>query len=148
LANAILAATTSLEAQGAHTQLGSVGFCHGDIRLSNLRVSGEQVVFFDFDDCGIGHQLLDVAAMAFWLEVGDQKNPQDLWRAFLEGYGVQSSSSTNLAIQWLVLEHQVRAFQWLIDYCALTDELWQKVTQDAISIVELAKSGTLKVLQT
>ncbi|MCS4508990.1 phosphotransferase [Xylophilus ampelinus] len=90
LAAAIAASAKLLEDKGATQHLGPVGFCHGDIRLSNLRISSEKMTLFDFDDCGIRPQLLDVAAIAFWLEVGKQHDSAGLWAAFLEGYGIKS----------------------------------------------------------
>lgn len=147
LVAAIAAAAKSLEEKGAIQHLGPVGFCHGDIRLSNLRISNEHVTPFDFDDCGLGPQLLDVAAIAFWLEVGKQNNSASLWAGFLEGYGIKPSRSLGLAVQWLVLMHQQRAFQWLLDYCALTDALWQEVVEDAIRVAVRAGTARLKIFQ-
>lgn len=146
-AQEIGAAITALGALGAGDGLGPVGFCHGDVRASNMRIQDGRVTLFDFDDCGRGPQLVDVAAMAFWLEVGQQNEPALLWRAFLQGYGLESTSPLVLAVRWLMLHHQIRAVKFLADYCVLDDGVWRDLLKDAGHLATRAAIGDLKALR-
>ncbi|MEI9425986.1 phosphotransferase, partial [Mesorhizobium sp. Cs1299R1N1] len=129
---------------GANKLIGPTGFCHGDVRQANMRILGERVTFFDFDDCGHGPQWLDVAAMAFWLEVLPHDDPGRLWRAFLGGYGLVESEPLSLFVRWLIAEHQLRTVRFLFDYCELDAALWAGVLSQAQITVRAAARGTLR----
>ncbi|MBI0331132.1 phosphotransferase enzyme family protein [Burkholderia plantarii] len=38
-----------------------LGPCHGDVWAGNVRLLGERVTFFDFDECGFGPYVMDLA---------------------------------------------------------------------------------------
>ena len=132
---------------GAEATLGPSGLCHEDFRPENMRIYRNQVTLFDFDDCGHGPQLLDVATMAYWLEHGKHKRPGVLWSAFLAGYGIGDSATLRLAVRWLMLQRQMQSIVWLNRYCVLTDELWEQVETDTNAIVHRIADGRLKVLR-
>ena len=44
------------------TDIDRFGLIHADMRLGNLLVDGERVTLLDFDDCGFGWFLYDLAA--------------------------------------------------------------------------------------
>ncbi|RMD62498.1 MAG: aminoglycoside phosphotransferase [Alphaproteobacteria bacterium] len=60
------------------------GLIHADLRLANLLVSGDSTRVIDFDDCGFGWYLYDLATAFSFFE----DNPQvpELTRYWLEGY--------------------------------------------------------------
>ena len=62
----------------------NVGFCHGDMHGGNaVRQKGE-VVYFDFDCCGIGPRAYDLAV--FKWNAGREGSEINQWEAFLGGY--------------------------------------------------------------
>jgi Ser/Thr protein kinase RdoA (MazF antagonist) len=65
-------------------QLSDLGFCHGDIWANNARIDGERLVLFDFDLCGIGPTLFDLATYRW--DARCKGFETVAWPAFLEGY--------------------------------------------------------------
>lgn len=62
-----------------------VGLIHADLHLGNAVFEGERVKLIDFDDCGTGHRLYDLA-VAVW-EQRDEDDYDDFRDALLTGYG-------------------------------------------------------------
>jgi Ser/Thr protein kinase RdoA (MazF antagonist) len=60
------------------------GLVHSDLRAANLMVSGDAVTVIDFDDCGFGWFLYDLAASLSFIE--DRDDVPDLVDAWLTGY--------------------------------------------------------------
>lgn len=70
---------------------GAVGLIHGDLRLANLLADGERLAVLDFDDCGTGWLLYDLAtalsliedvpeapaAVAAWLDAYERVRAMD-----------------------------------------------------------------------
>ncbi len=63
---------------------GDVGLIHADLHLGNAVFEGDRVKLIDFDDCGTGHRLYDVA-VAIW-ELRDDPDYQQYLDALLTGY--------------------------------------------------------------
>ena len=60
---------------------------HGDFHRGNLRGLGERLVILDWGDCGVGHPLLDVAAMMEPLDARSRDRLAETWvRAWRERY--------------------------------------------------------------
>lgn len=60
------------------------GLVHSDLRMGNLLVDGQKMTVLDFDDCGMGWYLFDIAGMVGFMEHrGDLKAVVD---KILEGY--------------------------------------------------------------
>lgn len=60
------------------------GLIHADLRLSNLLIEGDQIKVIDFDDCGFGWHLHDLASALSFIET-KQIVPK-LVNAWLSGY--------------------------------------------------------------
>jgi len=60
------------------------GLIHADLRLSNLLVEDEQIKIIDFDDCGFGWYMHDMATAVSFIE--DKKNTSELLEAWKTGY--------------------------------------------------------------
>lgn len=60
------------------------GMIHGDFHPSNILFMSEGVGAIDFDECGWGHYLHDVAVAL--MGIRDHKRSDALWGAFLKGY--------------------------------------------------------------
>jgi Ser/Thr protein kinase RdoA (MazF antagonist) len=72
------------EATRATRQLKDWGFCHGDVWSNNARIDGNRLVLFDFDFCGPGWQIFDLASYRWHArQVGAE---QAAWKPFIESY--------------------------------------------------------------
>jgi Ser/Thr protein kinase RdoA (MazF antagonist) len=60
------------------------GLIHADLRLANLMVHGDTLTAIDFDDCGFGWWVYDLAAALSFIET-DPRLP-DLIARWIEGY--------------------------------------------------------------
>ena len=65
------------------------GLCHGDLQLENARFVGDAPTLFDFEVCGVGPCVYDLAC--YWrkrvaLAPPDTPGPEDEWKALLRGY--------------------------------------------------------------
>jgi len=148
-AQAIASALEALRRLGADRSMGPIGFCHGDFRDANMRLAGERVTLFDFDDCGLGPQWLDLATMGWWIEQGDPEAAPGLWRAFVEGYGEPADREAfGLAVRWLVAVQHLRSVRFLLDYCALPEDLWAETFASAVAMLERAAAGLLELQRT
>ncbi len=104
-----------------------VGLCHGDAWLGNARLEGEQVTFFDFEDCAVGPLALDLATMAVWLR--REPDAAGLWAALLEGYrGERGLSAGDLAaMPALAALVEVRMAKDLARFWSLTPAMWEEM---------------------
>lgn len=82
LARATEALWAHLQAYG--TGPGVFGLIHADLRLANLMVAGDRLTAIDFDDCGFGWWVYDLAAALSFIET-DPRLPE-LIAAWVEGY--------------------------------------------------------------
>lgn len=60
------------------------GLIHADLRLANLLIEGEQIKVIDFDDCGFGWHLQDLASALSFIE--EKPIVPKLVNAWLAGY--------------------------------------------------------------
>lgn len=60
------------------------GLIHADLRLANLLIEGEQIKVIDFDDCGFGWHLQDLASALSFIE--SKPIVPKLVNAWLSGY--------------------------------------------------------------
>ncbi|NBF03063.1 phosphotransferase [Pseudomonas sp. Fl5BN2] len=88
------------------------GLIHADLRLANLLVQGEQTRIIDFDDCGLGWYLHDLAAgLSFFEHHPDLPQWIDNW---LEGYSQQLSlDAEDLAmVPTLIMQRRLQLLAW------------------------------------
>ena len=85
-ANLLHRATTALanRLRAYGTGPDTFGLIHADLRLANLMVSGDQLHAIDFDDCGLGWWVYDLAAALSFIET-DPRLP-DLIDRWVTGY--------------------------------------------------------------
>ncbi len=60
------------------------GLIHADLRLSNLLISGDDMIVIDYDDCGFCWYMYDFAAAISFYELDE--NVPELQEAWLKGY--------------------------------------------------------------
>ncbi len=82
LARATDALALKLAAYGTGPKV--FGLIHADLRLANLMVQDDRLTAIDFDDCGFGWWVYDLAAALSFIET-DPRLP-DLIAAWVEGY--------------------------------------------------------------
>ena len=96
------------------------GFCHGDVWSDNARTDGERLTLFDFDSCGTGWRIYDIASYKW--EARRQGAEQAAWQSFIDGYlQIRPSAAGSLGIVgwFMILRHLFITSQLL----ALTSEL-------------------------
>jgi Ser/Thr protein kinase RdoA (MazF antagonist) len=82
------------------------GLCHGDLFLNNARVKADRLVLLDFDWCGFGWRIFDLATFrwaARWY-----KSEHIAWRPFIDGYlqrRPRAANSLEFLQLFMVLRH-------------------------------------------
>ncbi len=85
------------------------GLIHADLRLANLLVEGDRTAIIDFDDCGYGWYLFDLATALSFLE--ERPDAPELIECWLKGYrkvaevpaGIESEIPTLIMLRRLQL---------------------------------------------
>lgn len=89
-----------------------VGFCHGDVHGGNAHLHDNVLTHFDFEECGFGYRVFDLATFKWAFDLDDSKS--DNWQAFVAGYeSVRKIKSADLKVldTFVLLRHV-----WLIAY--------------------------------
>lgn len=64
-----------------------IGLCHGDLHGGNAHIDGSKISSFDFDCCGIGLRVYDLAVFKWGMLQANQQD--DTWQNFLQSYQQQ-----------------------------------------------------------
>jgi Ser/Thr protein kinase RdoA (MazF antagonist) len=84
----------------ATQQLNDWGFCHGDIWANNSRIDNQRLVLFDFDFCGTGWQLFDLATYRWHTRtIGVEAAA---WQPFISAY-LQARPAAEQSLRFLGL---------------------------------------------
>lgn len=68
----------------AESKLFDYGFCHGDFHGFNAHYENEDIYHFDFDCCGFGYRIFDLATFKWSARL--RQKEKEWWPSFLEGY--------------------------------------------------------------
>lgn len=92
------------------------GLIHADLRLANLIVDRGQVKVIDFDDCGFGWRLHDLASALSFIETSDQVAA--LVNAWLDGYrNVLPFTDTDFEeIDTFIMMRRLQLTAWLASH--------------------------------
>lgn len=60
------------------------GFCHGDVYLDNARIQGDRLVMLDFDWCGFGWRIFDLATFRWASRIFNAESVA--WQPFIDDY--------------------------------------------------------------
>ncbi len=92
------------------------GLIHADLRLSNILVEGDIVKVIDFDDCGFGWYLHDLASAVSFIEHKDIV--PDLINAWLSGYKkVMPFTDTDFEeIDTFIMMRRLQLMAWLASH--------------------------------
>ncbi len=92
------------------------GLIHSDLRLSNILIEGEQIKVIDFDDCGFGWHLHDMASALSFIET---KNiVPKLVNSWLKGYKkVLPFTDTDFEeIDTFIMQRRMQLMAWLASH--------------------------------
>jgi Ser/Thr protein kinase RdoA (MazF antagonist) len=108
-----LAATLRTRLAAYGTGPGRFGLIHADLRLTNLMIDDAGLVVIDFDDCGFGWWMYDLAAALSFIET-DPRLPA-LIAAWCDGYGRAGTltAADRAIIPTLVMLRRVLLTAWL-----------------------------------
>jgi len=89
------------------------GLVHADLRLANLLAEGERTAIIDFDDCGFGWHLYDLAAALSFLEA--RPDVPQLIEAWLAGYHTVARvpDALEAAIPSLIMLRRLQLIGWV-----------------------------------
>ncbi len=89
------------------------GLIHADLRLANLLVDEESTAIIDFDDCGFGWFLFDLATALSFLE--EREDVQCLIKSWLVGYRkvTQIPMGSDLIIPTLIMLRRIQLIGWI-----------------------------------
>lgn len=92
------------------------GLIHADLRLSNLLLEGDQIKVIDFDDCGFGWHLHDLASALSFIE--DKPNVEYLVNAWLDGYRkvLPFSDTDFMEIDTFITMRRLQLTAWLASH--------------------------------
>lgn len=115
------------------------GLIHADMRLANLLVDGEKLTLIDFDDCGFGWFMYDLAASLSFIETSAQLAA--LKQNWIEGYTViRPLSALDIGIiDAMILLRRMALLAWIGSH-AETDLAAQHRDRFADDTVALAEA--------
>ena len=115
------------------------GLIHADMRLANLLVDGGNVTLIDFDDCGFGWFVYDLAASLSFIET--RPDLARLKAAWIEGYtAIRPLSAADIAmIEPMILLRRMALLAWIGTH-GETELARQHAGRFAHDTVELAAS--------
>ena len=89
------------------------GLIHADLRLANLLIHGETTAIIDFDDCGLGWYLFDLAGALSFLE--DREDVTDLINSWIRGYQqvAEVPADAEVMIPTLIMLRRIQLIGWL-----------------------------------
>lgn len=95
---------------------GRFGLIHADLRLANLLVEDDTIKIIDFDDCGYGWFLHDLAAAVSFIET--EPGTPELISAWIDGYGkVSALSTTDIGeIGTFIMQRRIQLMAWLASH--------------------------------
>lgn len=92
------------------------GLIHADLRLANLLVEGDRIKVIDFDDCGFGWYLHDLAGAVSFIE--DKPITPELIHSWLDGYRrVEPFSKQEYEeIDTFVMQRRLQLLAWITSH--------------------------------
>lgn len=92
------------------------GLIHADLRLANILVEGDTIKVIDFDDCGMGWYLHDLASSISFIE--HKEIVPDLINSWLKGYKkVMPFTDTDFEeIDTFILMRRLQLMAWLASH--------------------------------
>jgi len=105
---------------------------HADVHPWNLMWHEDEIAVFDFDDCGIGLPIQDLATALYYLDTDEQEE------AFIAGYTSVRELPTHTAKQMRLLKHQRRVL--LLNY------LYESINPEHREMIGEYQAKTMRLL--
>lgn len=121
------------------------GLIHADLRLANLVIEGEQMKIIDFDDCGFGWHLHDLASAMSFIEA--KLIMPELVEAWLNGYCKIRPLSLRECreIDTFIMQRRMQLMAWMASHSESTpvQKLNEGFTEGTVELAEkyLGKFG-------
>lgn len=71
---------------GVRVESLDIGFCHGDCHGANVHKANGLLTHYDFDCCGLGLRVFDLASFKWGADGRGGKDAETLWSTFLTAY--------------------------------------------------------------
>jgi Ser/Thr protein kinase RdoA (MazF antagonist) len=115
------------------------GLIHADLRLANLLVEGDRTAIIDFDDCGFGWYLYDLAAALSFLE--ERSDVPELIACWLKGYRKVAEIPADMEreIPTLVMLRRLQLVGWVgyqYHHIAFAREIGPRFTAESCRLAE------------
>ena len=114
----------------AHLKLAAI---HGDICSLNCRIDGDLLTFFDFDECGLGSHLYDLAGWMFSAaaSIEDERRLHSAAAACVQGYGETAGleDAEILALPYFAMVHWLRTLAFLAANQLIPRDFWPMVEE-------------------
>jgi Ser/Thr protein kinase RdoA (MazF antagonist) len=88
------------------------GLIHADLIPDNVMIDESDITFLDFDDCGFGFRLFDIATIL--LKQIETHDFQDKAKALMEGYRTRRGLDPRFVLMFLVLR-SLTYVGWIVD---------------------------------
>ena len=88
------------------------GLIHADLIPDNVMIDENDITFLDFDDCGFGFRLYDIATIL--LKQIETHDFQDKAKALMEGYRTRRDLDPRFVLMFLVLR-SLTYVGWIVD---------------------------------
>jgi Ser/Thr protein kinase RdoA (MazF antagonist) len=88
------------------------GVIHADLIPDNVMIDNNEITFLDFDDCGFGFRLFDLATIL--LKQIETHDFQDKAKALMEGYRTTRDLDPRFVLMFLVLR-SLTYVGWIVD---------------------------------
>lgn len=109
-----LAERTEAHLRRAAARVRDWGFCHGDVWTNNARLDGNRLVLFDFDFCGPGWRLFDLASYRWHARFTNVEEPA--WPPFIAGYleiRPEAAATLEFIGLFMILKHLWTTAHWI-----------------------------------
>jgi len=115
------------------------GLIHADLRLANLLIDGKTTAIIDFDDCGVGWYLFDLAGALSFLE--EREDIGDLIGSWIRGYQKVADipADADVMIPTLIMLRRIQLIGWLgyqQTYLDFARQIGQAFTVDSCRLAE------------
>lgn len=137
-----LAERITKEVQRAENSLSDWGFCHGDLWVENAHVTDGHIVMFDFDFCGFGWRLIDLATYSF--DARQRGATEAVRRSFIDGY-LQIRPEGKQSVEFLGLFAILVGLHTIATMVTLSKEMGSRVASDEFVDRMLADCESIEI---